>query len=449
MQPAFCFFIAREERSRSMSISVKDPSGPGGGGAGPIAWSSSRDRGARVRSFQGWGALEQHSQAEASRSFGGYLRRVREGRRLSLDAVEEMSQGFPERLTKSHLSRIETGQAIPTFPKLFALSRIYGVPVASMAERFDLELQRGAIVTDISGKSDEEAKAEALSLVHSGRYLEALTLCMAVLERMRETANEPQKVRMHLDLRLYAIDCLIKLDRHEMAKADCEEVLGHPGLNLEQRLMSLHYFVICCNRLRRYTVARMALEGIEKELDAPGAPPRLRADIASARASVLRSMGLAPEAAEGFRKAMEMYEALQDPFETCRASANLGLVLFETGDPAAAKERLEAALRVAEASGYDRLRAVAMSHLAMLAYENKDYATAEAMALRSNAIARPREYLSLVFRNCFYLWKVAAATRDDAGVKLNERTLRVYLSRLEEDLPEAIAFRKHVAGGMK
>jgi transcriptional regulator with XRE-family HTH domain len=391
--------------------------------------------------------LEQHSQAEASRSFGGYLRRVREGRRLSLDAVEEMSQGFPERLTKSHLSRIETGQAIPTFPKLFALSRIYGVPVASMAERFDLELQRGAMVTDISGKSDEEAKAEAFSLIRSGRHLEALTLCTGVLERMGDPGRDAARVKIHLDLRLYEIDCLIKLDRHEMAKAGCEEVLGHPGLNLEQRLMSLHYFVLCCNRLRRFTVARMALDGIEKELDAPGAPPRLRADIASARASVLRSMGLASEAAAGFRQAMELYEALQDPFEACRASANLGLMLFETGDPAAAKERLEAALRVAEGSGYDRLRAVVMSHLSMVACESKDYASAEAMALRSNAIARPREYLSLVFRNCYYLWKVALARGDDAGTKLNERTLRVYMSRLEEDLPEASAFRRHLAGG--
>jgi transcriptional regulator with XRE-family HTH domain len=393
--------------------------------------------------------LEQHSQAEASRSFGGYLRRVREGRKLSLDAVEEMSQGFPERLTKSHLSRIETGQAIPTFPKLFALSRIYGVPVASMAERFDLELQRGTVVMDISGKSDEEAEAEVQSLARSGRHLEALTICITALERMGDPGRDPRRVKAHVNLRLYAIDALIKLDRHEMAKADCEEVLGHPGLNLEQRLLSLYYFVVCCNRLRRYTVARMALEGIEKELDSPGAPPRLRADISSARASVMRSMGLVSEAVAGFRRAMEMYEALQDPFETCRASTNLGLVLFESGDAAGAKERLEASLRVAEASGYDRMRALAMSHLAMLAYEGKDFATAEAMALRSNAVARPREYLSLVFRNCFYLWKVAIAKGDEPGTRLNERTLRVYLSRLEEDLPEVIAFRRHLRGGVE
>jgi len=390
--------------------------------------------------------LEQHSQAGASRSFGGYLRRVREGRRLSLDAVEEMSQGFPERLTKSHLSRIETGQAIPTFPKLFALSRIYGVPVSSMAERFDLELQRGTIVTDISEKSDEEAKAEAFGLIRAGRHLEALTLCTAVLERIGDPVVDPAKVKVHLDLRLYAIDALIRLDRNEMAKGECEEMLGHPGLNLEQRLMALYYFVVCCNRLKRFTVAKMALEGIEKEVDSPGAPPRLRADLVSARAFVMRSMGVLAEAADGFRRAIEMYEALQDPFEACRALANLGAVLFEMGEGAAAKERLLASLRIAEGSGYDRLRAVVMTQLALVAYESKDYATAEAMALRSNAIARPREYLSLVFRNCFYLWKVAVAKGDESGVKLNERTLRVYVSRLEEEIPEAIEFRKQMGG---
>ncbi len=69
---------------------------------------------------------EQESLGDAKR-FGSFLRKVRERKRLSLDAVEEMSSGYSERLTKSHLSRIENGLAEPSVRKLFALSQIYGM----------------------------------------------------------------------------------------------------------------------------------------------------------------------------------------------------------------------------------------------------------------------------------------------------------------------------------
>ena len=69
--------------------------------------------------------------------FGSYLRRLREERQLSLAAVEEMSSGLPERVTKSHLSRIENGQARPSFARMFTLSRIYDISVSSFAEGFE------------------------------------------------------------------------------------------------------------------------------------------------------------------------------------------------------------------------------------------------------------------------------------------------------------------------
>ena len=100
--------------------------------------------------------MERQEQEPGSRKFGESLRKVREGRRLSLDSVEEMSAGFPERVTKSHLSRIENGLAYPTFTRLFALSRIYGVPIASIAERFDLALQQRTDAVPKPGASCRE-----------------------------------------------------------------------------------------------------------------------------------------------------------------------------------------------------------------------------------------------------------------------------------------------------
>ncbi len=72
-----------------------------------------------------------------NKQFGMFLRRIREERRLSLAAVEKMSTGLPERVTKSHLSRLENGHATPTFARMHVLSMIYGIPVASLATRFE------------------------------------------------------------------------------------------------------------------------------------------------------------------------------------------------------------------------------------------------------------------------------------------------------------------------
>src|SRR5262245_23771960 len=86
--------------------------------------------------------LEHTEETQGSVAFGGYLKRLRETRRRSLHAVEELSASFPEKVTKSHLSRIENGLALPTFPRLMAMGHIYGVGIASLAERYEIELRR-------------------------------------------------------------------------------------------------------------------------------------------------------------------------------------------------------------------------------------------------------------------------------------------------------------------
>jgi hypothetical protein len=52
-----------------------------------------------------------------------------------------------------------------------------------------------------------------------------------------------------------------------------------------------------------------------------------------------------------------------------------------------------------------------------------------------------------VFRNCFYLWEAAKQRGDASATKLNERTLRSYLGRIESKLPEAEIFREHLGRG--
>jgi tetratricopeptide (TPR) repeat protein len=380
------------------------------------------------------------------KNFGMYLRRIREERRLSLDAVEEMSLGLPERVTKSHLSRIENGQAIPTFPRMFTLSQIYGLPVSFLAERFELFLKRGMFPADVFARSTDEILGEAKRFRTAGRHAEALVLYEAVLEKLRENSGGkgPHEI---VDLKLQCINCQVKLAREATAKDQCEELLGSPWLTDRQRVITLQYFVMCCYKLSKFTVAMMAIDKAESELARIEDAADLAAHLAVLKGNLLFVTKRFPEAAVAFREALERFEQLPDPFEACRTRLNLAATLIEMGSRASAREHLLEALHRAEASGYDRQRAFALSHLALLAFKEGDLATAEAHCLRSNALARPREYVSILFRNCYYLWRIARERNDVAAVKTNERTLRTYVNRVEADMPEAEDFRSHLGGG--
>lgn len=395
--------------------------------------------------------MERQESPSETKRFGRFLRKVREGRKLSLDAVEEMSAAFPERLTKSHLSRIENGQAEPSFRKLFALSQIYGVPLVSLAEQYEVDLRRELVQVDLTGKSEAEIEAEALKLMQGGGYTDALMLLKSAIDRLTERTHESLSVSEATDwvrnFRLGAVNCLLHLGRYESAKLETEEILSIPSLPLEQRLRALQHFVSACYRLNRFTIAMMGLDEAERELDTSEAPPRMRADFAMLRGNILAVVGQSREAVASYTRALELYERIPNPFEACRTRVNLAGALIDAGDHEGAREQLEAALLISEAGGYDRQRALAMSHLAVRAYLKDDLAAAESWAIRSNGIARTREYISLVFRNCYYLWKVAIATGDEASVKANERTLRSLQRRVDDYLPEVEAFRAALAGG--
>ena len=89
-----------------------------------------------------------------------------------------------------------------------------------------------------------------------------------------------------------------------------------------------------------------------------------------------------------------------------------------------------------------RLQALGWSHLAVIHFERHEFDPSESYAIRSNAIARKQEFFSLVFRNCYYLWRIARSKGDGPAEKMNERTLRAYLSKVDETMPETAAFRE-------
>lgn len=388
--------------------------------------------------------MEHIEQSQGSEAFGAYLKKLREVRRLSLDAVEELSATFPEKVTKSHLSRIENGLALPTFPRLMAMSHIYGVPIASLSERYEIELRRSMKPVDLGGKSDEAVLREFEGLAFGGDFNEALILVWALADRVRARAGDAEKTA--LDLRLKIIVCLMKLGRHELAKSHCEEILSGPPTSEPARLRTLQLFAEACFRLQLHQLAHLALDECERKAGSADLAPRFRGDVMALRGMMHRDRGQPREALAAYEKALEIYNASGAAYEVLTVRLNIAIAETELERLDLARDQLEALLIAVEAGHHERLRAVALNQLAVIHYRNKRLDAAEGFAIKSNSIARPREYHLVVFRNCYYLWQIARARGDAGAVRLNERTLKSYLARIEETLPEIDEFRRLTAG---
>ena len=390
--------------------------------------------------------MEQRQSVVENKRFGRYLRQVREERKLSLDTVEEMTVGYPDRVTKSHLSRIENGQATPSFQKMFALSQIYGVPIAALAERFEIDLRRDMHPVEVDGQRLEETLASAAELRRGGRYAEALLHYDALLERNGEpTPDATEKV----ELRLLRVGCLVHLARYLIAKEECEDLLNAKSLENRQRVVALHYLTMCCYRLGKLSVALMALRTTHDAAANLAESDPLRAQLCLLEGNVLAVTGRAEEAVGAYTQALRRFETAGDAFEACRTRLNLAAALIEWDRAREAQKQLLLALEDARRGGYDRQQALALGTLGLLAFRRDEVEAAENYLLQSNALARPREYFSVVFRNCYYLWRIALGRDDLAGAKSNERTLRTYVGRVEPFLPEVMAFRDELAGGKR
>jgi tetratricopeptide (TPR) repeat protein len=392
--------------------------------------------------------VEPHGSTTDHGRFGEYLRRVREERKLSLDAVEEMSVGFPERITKSHLSRIETGQAVPTFPRMFTLSQIYGVPVSSMAERFETVLIRDMSPPEIAGKSERALLDEAESLRFRGRYREALQIYDHVLdhgERVAPDQDEPSVFRVGLILE--RINCLARLSRYLTAKEECENLLNVEGLTPEHRAKVFHHLAMCSYRLGKFMIAEMAVEKAKAATAQLESPQTLTASLAALEGNIRSMTGQLEPAIDSYKSAIGAFAALDRQFESAWQRLNLVEVLVELDRIGEARVHLRTVLAQAKKNGYDRQLALALSTQALISYRAGDWDAAESLCMQSNSIARPREYHAVVFRNCFYLWKVARERGDEQAIRSNERTMRAYLSRVDDSLSEARDYRRYLAGG--
>ncbi len=370
--------------------------------------------------------------------FGDYLKRIREGRKLSLDTVEEMSASLPERITKSHLSRIENGQATPTFPRMFTLSQIYGVPVTQLAEKFELELWQGVGEPVQLPATIEETFEKLDRLRMAGNYVSMLRLVGPATEQFHGSDRVG-------DLRLQYINCLLHLERYESAKLEAESLLGCCRTP-RQRIQTLIAFATACARLRRSEIAQVALREATTSLASVPGDPDLEAQLQAQLGVLLALTGKFLDSAKCFERAHEIYSGIPRPYDACRAQINYAVALAVANEIKRATKIIAESLIEAEKSGFDRLQALALSHLATLRSQDKGVGEAEMLFLRSNQLARRSDYSLVIFRNAYHLWKIYRERGDDSSARSNEKTLRSYLLRVDQSLPEASAYRTYVNG---
>lgn len=381
-----------------------------------------------------------------AKRFGAYLKQVRESRRLSLDAVEEASAIYPEPLTKSHLSRIENGRATPSFTRLFALGQIYGVPVGAMAERFESEFRRDLVPVDLQTLSDAECLREADQLRISGRFVESFALYSALLERRR--ADEPTPPISVEDLQIRRVSSLFFSGAYQYAKAEAERLLGHRAFDLPQRIRLLEVLTMASLRLGLVDVAGMMLDSAEALLSRlPAGEAKLHAKLLSLRGVLSYELEDFPAAEATFSRAAEQCAACGEGPTALQMRVNRGAALLHLDRRPEARGLLVESCREAEAGGLERHLALALSHLAKLEAAEGDARAAEAYALRSNGIARARDYVDVVFRNCFILRELALRNGDETTARMHEKTLRSYVHRVESNLFEARAFRSELSRG--
>jgi len=380
------------------------------------------------------------------RTFGKYLRNVRTSRNLSLDSVEEMTHGYPEPVTKSHLSRIENGRAAPSFARMYALSQIYGIPISTLAERFEIDLHRG-MHSEVEEMLAPSVLKKALADLHdSGEMLRGLVLATTALERIRNSSSKSTDPGIIHSLRFHRLVFLSRLERYETAKIEAEQMLGELDDSADEvlRFKVLRCFVLCSYELERFTIAKMGLETLRERLDR--VPLSLRAHFANLSAGVAHKLGDPRSAAVEYRDACRMFEETNDFHNSYVATLNLAQAYVDMGKTREPAKILNRILQDCERHGYQRLQALALSLLCVIYMKSGDHEPAESYAMRSNAIARPREFVTIVFRNCYYLRKIAQDRDDDKSIRGFERSLKTLLNRADQSMDVVQAFRREIGG---
>ena len=105
-----------------------------------------------------------------AKSFGRYLKTLRERRGLALDDVASLSKSYADSVAKSYLSRVENGLLSLALPKMIPLCRIYEISTEALVERLELDLELDKLgAPETSGLQFGEMLARGKAAFEHGR----------------------------------------------------------------------------------------------------------------------------------------------------------------------------------------------------------------------------------------------------------------------------------------
>ncbi len=101
-------------------------------------------------------------QTELRRTLGRTIRTLRENVHLSLDDIERVTDEIGIRVTRSHLSRVENGQADLALPRFLGLMHALGEPPLPVLERIDAVIRNhGSDPVDLDERAAEAYRRRA------------------------------------------------------------------------------------------------------------------------------------------------------------------------------------------------------------------------------------------------------------------------------------------------
>ncbi len=380
--------------------------------------------------------------AEAIR-LGSYLRKLRLGYGYTLRKVEEHAVSLGEAIDNSQLSRFEKGKAVPSFEKLRALARVFNVPVQSFSDVLDLEEYQQLKPDSSNYATLLKTGSELMSQGEAGRAYVTYERALEVADSL----DSPGQSREMAAEARWRIACALKaLGKLYMSEHELREILkDRQHLAAKTRLRSLLQLGYLYRELGDlYLASVLVRECLELA--------REQGDLAT-QAGVLNSLGnilhdeqRPEEAAESYGEALSILDKL-DGYSEMQATlmTNFGSCLVATGQFERGLEMLREAQSRALETGFRRVAALALTHMAEAWKQRRDHAKARQFLVESDALAsRAEGCYHIQFLNAYHRWEMARDEDNSTGEKIAFGRLRHLRSLIQRRFPEVDDFDRHV-----
>lgn len=361
-----------------------------------------------------------------SKRFGAYLRAIREARRLTLDDVERMTLHESEPVSRSLLSRLENGKARISALKLLALSRLFRVRLALLAERLEIDQEAEKLEQErIADWPIEKLLAKAAEAGRAGLVHRAVLLYEHAEIRGLEGRVER---RLGARARLGVARALYGAGKLRLAREVLEESFAE-GLEHDDRCWSLYLMGKIALDLDLPFIARAASDALESE--ARPWPEEIAACAPVFAAEFLLRAGEWDAAFEAWLGALDAARRGAQPAAEARAMVKISEVERHRDRLQAAADWVAKARDLAETHGLNQVKVYALIEegRVLLAQRRADLARRTWASARR--IARSLDLHQELFVLYAELWRLADSDGDTSEARASLRTLRHLLRFLD------------------